>query len=228
MKFHFPYDPATGQPGDGSVPWINGDPAAGIEGSVPPAEAIADPMREIANVIDAVLGDGTEGSGQDGADLTQLLQAIRRFGVPTGMLMPFTGLNYPQGWLLCNRQEVSRATYADLFAHAQASGAYDATGAQETMYGPGSTAETFQLPDVRGRFIRALDLARGFDLGRPIGTFQQDELRSHTHTINTGGAQVLAEGANGASLYNPGAQSGATGGGETRPVNVAFPWLVKT
>lgn len=77
MEFRFPYDPATGLPGDGSTPWQNGDPQAGIDGAIPPAEAFNDPQREICNVIDHFLGDGTEGSGQDPDDLTQLLQSIQ-------------------------------------------------------------------------------------------------------------------------------------------------------
>lgn len=77
MEFRFPYDPATGLPGDGSTPWQNGDPQAGIDGAIPPAEAFNDPQREICNVIDHFLGDGTPGSGQDPDDLTQLLQSIQ-------------------------------------------------------------------------------------------------------------------------------------------------------
>lgn len=77
MEFRFPFDPATGLPGDGTDPWQNGDPSAGIDGSIPPAEAFNDPQREIVNVIDHYLGDGTEGSGQTAGDLTQLLQSIQ-------------------------------------------------------------------------------------------------------------------------------------------------------
>ena len=77
MEFRFPFDPATGLPGDGTDPWQNGDPSAGIDGSIPPAEAFNDPQREIVNVIDHYLGDGTEGSGQAAGDLTQLLQSIQ-------------------------------------------------------------------------------------------------------------------------------------------------------
>ncbi|MEM7746069.1 MAG: hypothetical protein AAF409_20435 [Pseudomonadota bacterium] len=76
MEFRFPYNPVTGQPGTAATPWTNGDPAAGIEGSIPPAEALNDPMREICHVIDRYLGDGNFGSGQDVADLQQLRKAI--------------------------------------------------------------------------------------------------------------------------------------------------------
>lgn len=77
MEFINPFDPATGGPGDGSVPWQNENLLVGQEGSNPPAEAFEHPMREITNVIDHYLGDGTEGSGQAAGDLTQLLQSIQ-------------------------------------------------------------------------------------------------------------------------------------------------------
>lgn len=77
MKFIYPFDPATGLPGDGSIPWTNGDLAAGVEGSIGPVECVSHSMSEICAVIDHYLGDGTPGSGQSAGDLTQLLQAIQ-------------------------------------------------------------------------------------------------------------------------------------------------------
>lgn len=77
MEYTYPYDPATGLPGDGSVPWQNGDPQAGIAGSIPPAEVFNALQSEVVAVIDHFLGDGTSGSGQQVGDLTQLLQSIQ-------------------------------------------------------------------------------------------------------------------------------------------------------
>ena len=57
---------------DTNASYINGNPAAGIEGSIPPAAAIEEPMREIVNVIqnsDLIPDDG---------DLQQLLKSVRR------------------------------------------------------------------------------------------------------------------------------------------------------
>ncbi len=51
-------------------PWTNGNPSTGTEASTVAAEAIDHPMSEITNAIDAA------GLSQDGADLTQLEQAI--------------------------------------------------------------------------------------------------------------------------------------------------------
>ena len=78
MEFrHPPHDPAVYGPGDGSVPWQNADPSIGQNGSRIPAEALSGPQSEIVQVIDQVLGDGSAGSGQNAADLTQLFQAFK-------------------------------------------------------------------------------------------------------------------------------------------------------
>lgn len=77
MEYIYPYDPATGLPGDGSVPWQNGDPQAGIIGAIPPAEVFVALQSEVVAVIDHYIGDGTPGSGQQAGNLTQLLQSIQ-------------------------------------------------------------------------------------------------------------------------------------------------------
>jgi len=57
-----------------------------------------------------------------------------------GMIQMFAGSTPPSGWLLCDGSEVSRVTYAELFA------------VIETTYGAGDGYNTFNLPDLRGRF----------------------------------------------------------------------------
>jgi hypothetical protein len=66
----------------------------------------------------------------------------------------------PPGFLICNGAIVSRIIYSELFA------------AMGTLYGPGDGYATFQLPDLRGEFIRGLDLGRGVDAGRALGSYQ--------------------------------------------------------
>lgn len=64
---------------------------------------------------------------------------------PTGALMPFAGSSAPSGWLLCFGQQVSRSTYAALFA------------VLGTAYGTGDGSTTFNLPDLRGRTVAGRD-----------------------------------------------------------------------
>jgi microcystin-dependent protein len=62
--------------------------------------------------------------------------------LPAGMIVPFAGDALPNGWHWCHGGELNRTTYQRLF---QAIG---------VAYGPGDSATTFNLPDLRGRFPR--------------------------------------------------------------------------
>ena len=79
---------------------------------------------------------------------------------PAGMISPFGNSTAPSGWLQCNGAAVSRTTYSDLFA------------AIGIVYGAGDGTTTFNVPEIRGEFVRAWDNARGVDSGRTIGSFQ--------------------------------------------------------
>lgn len=60
-------------------------------------------------------------------------------GIPVGAIMAFHDV--PAGWLQCNGAEVSRTTYAALFAKIG------------TKYGSGNGSTTFNLPNLHHKFI---------------------------------------------------------------------------
>lgn len=60
--------------------------------------------------------------------------------VPVGAIMPYAGATAPAGFLLCDGSEVPIATYNDLFT------------VIGTTYGSGQNPNTFNVPDLRGRF----------------------------------------------------------------------------
>jgi len=62
--------------------------------------------------------------------------------IPSGAVMPFAKTTAPSGWIVCDGAAVSRTTYANLFA------------AIGTLYGTGNNSTTFNLPDLRGYFVR--------------------------------------------------------------------------
>jgi phage-related tail fiber protein len=74
--------------------------------------------------------------------------------MPVGAILPFAGSSPPPGWLLCNGDEVSRSAYANLFA---VIGEY---------WGQGDDSTTFNIPDLRGRFLRGVDGGIGRDPDR--------------------------------------------------------------
>lgn len=112
-------------------------------------------------------------------DGKRLLDASDLLGmVPSGTVLYFAGQTAPAGWLKANGAAVSRTAYATLFA------------AIGTTYGAGDGRSTFNLPDLRGEFLRGWDDGRGVDAGRVFGLAQAHALQSHQH-----GLAVAADGA---------------------------------
>ncbi|MDH1976522.1 phage tail protein [Aliarcobacter butzleri] len=139
--------------------------------------------------------------------------------VSIGSIETFAGVaaKIPEGYLLCNGQEISRTAYKDLF---------DVIG---TTYGAGDGSTTFNVPDLRGEFIRGFDAGRGVDSGRILGSWQVDELKSHKHSYFFGGEGVSSSiGASHTSnIYSSYGNTAATGGIETRPRNIAMNYIIK-
>lgn len=113
---------------------------------------------------------------------------IGGIGIPVGTLLPYAGNNVPSGYLACDGSEVSRATYAALFA---------AIG--ETYKGPlaYTGVNTFRLPDLRGRFALGRDdmggtaanrvpsaNLNGTNSGSESVTLTTRNLPDHTHTLS--------------------------------------------
>lgn len=112
-----------------------------------------------------------------------------------------------------------------LSAAATATGAAVALVVSPWALGDGST--TFAIPDVRGEFVRGWDDGRGVDTGRVFGKFQADDLKNHTHSLPTGAPSVGVTPTTGTNAVGGVSTSGATGGAETRPRNVAFLHVIK-
>jgi microcystin-dependent protein len=134
---------------------------------------------------------------------------------PPGAVVHFARNTAPSGWLKANGAAISRTAYAALFA------------AIGTTFGAGDGGTTFNLPDLRGEFVRGWDDARGVDGGRGFGSAQADELKSHTHPIGITTSTSSGGGGNYYSGPNSTATSGATGGAETRPRNIALLACIK-
>ncbi|CUR80000.1 phage tail protein [Achromobacter xylosoxidans] len=155
------------------------------------------------------------------------------------MLAQFATLGTPDGWLHANGAAVSRTAYARLFA---VLGVY---------FGGGDGSTTFNLPDLRGMFLRGLDSGRGLDAGRTIGQVQYSANQWHTHGVSDPGHHhgiayqfpanmVDTDRGNTPSDFSidtpvqiatqvayTGIGINGAGEGEARPINVAFPIFIK-
>jgi len=140
----------------------------------------------------------------------------------SGMVCWFALSTAPTGFLSCDGSAVSRVTYASLFARIG------------TVHGAGDGATTFNLPDLRGEFIRGWDDGRGIDAGRVFGSSQSDEFKSHTHDMtfgDSGSVTGLIDVDDNSAADDPSPfthTTESTGGVETRPRNVALLACIKT
>lgn len=166
--------------------------------------------------------------------------ASRSADMKSGTVAFFAQAAAPTGWLACDGAAVSRATYAALFT------------AIGTTYGVGDGSTTFNLPDLRGEFIRGSDLGRGVDTGRVLGSAQNDNLPEHKHQVPLGvpngniymrdtpafgtGDTFTAQSTNGGNaadsssrtyILTDNVRSGSKSG-EVRPRNIALLPCIKT
>lgn len=109
-------------------------------------------------------------------------------GVPSGAVFCLAVSAVPADYLECNGQSVSRTTYAALFA------------VIGTTYG--GSGSSFNVPDLRGEFVRGWDHGRGADSGRSINDPQGSQYAQHNHAAGsldvenkslTGSATKIAE-----------------------------------
>ena len=90
---------------------------------------------------------------------------------PTGMVIWVAMSSAPTGFIKANGAAVSRTTYSALFA------------AIGTTFGAGDGSTTFNVPDLRGEFVRGWDDSRGVDSGRSFGSFQSWAIQNITGSI---------------------------------------------
>lgn len=90
---------------------------------------------------------------------------------PAGAIQFFAMETAPVGWLKANGAEISRTLYANLFA------------AIGTTFGSGDGKTTFNLPDLRGEFLRGWDDGRRLDKKRLMGSTQNQQILDHSHNM---------------------------------------------
>ena len=101
-------------------------------------------------------------------------KALKNSGV-VGTMQIYAGSDVPEGYLLCDGQEVSRTEYADLFATIG------------TTWGAGDGSTTFNVPDMREVApvgVGQSERTEGSHDVFTLGEFKDDQLQSHTHSIS--------------------------------------------
>ncbi|MGR2678738.1 tail fiber protein [Chromobacterium haemolyticum] len=103
--------------------------------------------------------------------------------IAPGSVVHFARSTPPTGWIAADGSAISRSTYANLFS------------AIGVTHGAGDGSTTFNVPDLRGVFLRGVDNGRNVDPGRTLGSWQNDAIRNITGSISTPGgvSQFLGE-----------------------------------
>ncbi|HHS9880604.1 TPA: phage tail protein [Klebsiella aerogenes] len=105
----------------------------------------------IPGLVSRIFCDGVNITDETMSTQTDLVGSVMGFAVNAA----------PAGWLAANGQAVSRNVYARLFSRIG------------TTWGAGDGSTTFNLPDLRGEFIRGWDNGRDVDSGRAFASRQK-------------------------------------------------------
>jgi phage-related tail fiber protein len=201
-----------------------------VSATVPGYEWYNNVQEELLAVIE---GQGLNASDTDRTQLRQAISKMIAIALPAGVIIHIAQSTAPSGYLKANGAAVSRTAYATLFA------------AIGTTFGVGDGSTTFNLPDLRGEFVRGWDDSRGLDTGRTFGSVQTDAMQGHYHnshysvgqSVGTGGntyAEYVTSGNNAGpitDIVRAAITDGANGtprtAAETRPHNVALLACIK-
>ena len=168
-----------------------------------------------ATSAEAINGTSTERRAWSPSRIKQMIELYSQ--APVATVIASASSSTPSGYLICNGAAVSRSTYSSLFS------------AIGTRFGSGNGSTTFNIPDLRGEFIRGWDDGRGVDSGRSLGSFQADQFKSHNHNYTatnfSGHITRLTGGADSATHGTRATTN--TGGNETRPRNIALRYYIK-
>ena len=220
------------QEGTSAVAWTSGDFFAN-QMTAGTASAFIQSVTAGVTSFNSRTGAVTLTSG----DVTAALgytPATSTAAVAPGAIVWFANSTPPAGYLECNGSLLSTTTYSALFG--------------QIGYTFGGSGLNFQIPDLRGQFVRGWDDGRSVDSGRAFGSTQLDQLQGHYHnwaitTSGTGGiSSGFASGGDNTIYGNPGVtgsqqhtsdpvNDGTNGtpriGTETRPTNVALLPVIK-
>ncbi|MGZ3272368.1 MAG: hypothetical protein ACXU8Z_01275, partial [Caulobacteraceae bacterium] len=210
----------------GAAGWFtDGDPTTGSPATIVPADWLNGVQGELINVIAGA------GLTPDKTSVTQLLTAIQTIAAavasppaPTGSVIYRAAASAPATWLIANGLTIGDAASGGTArANVDCLALFtllwtdftDAVLPIQTSGGAGSTRgasagadwaahKRITLPDLRGEFIRGIDLGRGIDAARVLGSEQLDDFKSHTHAIQVN---------NGTTGAGPKAQTASTSPG---------------
>ena len=140
---------------------------------------------------------------------------------PTGSIIMYGAATAPTGWLLCDGSAVSRTTYADLFAIIG------------TTFGVGNGSTTFNLPDLRDRFVVGAGTSYNNNDtgGEATHVLTIEEMPAHSHSIYIGPGNGTRSGTYHTESYYQQINTTSVGGGQPHnnlPPYIGLTFIIKT
>ena len=174
-------------------------------------------------------GDGSNLTGVTGSGIS----TVTVDAMPVGSIIAYSTTTPPEAYLYCDGSAYSTTTYSVLF---------EAVG-----YRYGGADNEFNVPDLRGMFMRGLDDGREYDpdTNRVVGSTQTDTFQGHWHDVTRVDGTAIKDGnysasGTGVGLVEMGAatikaRAAITDGTngtprtalETRPENIAVAYMIK-
>lgn len=161
-------------------------------------------------------------NGVNGTDAATVAQV--GLAVPPAVIVACANPNAPVGWLICNGASLSTTTYANLFG--------------QLGYSYGGSGSNFNIPDLRGNFIRGWDNGKGLDgtwgiqqtgtwfsSARPFGTNEYSVTGGHGHGIfDPGHGHSASQPAHNHNVFDSGHGHGAAAEDHTHslPTNIIY------
>ena len=101
---------------------------------------------------------------------------------PVGSIIPYGGTTVPDGWMICNGDQVSKTTYSELYA---------VIGDSFKGAKANPTSGNFYLPDLREVTLKGVGANYAYAIHNHesinnIGGFIEDRIQSHLHSAYTG------------------------------------------
>jgi microcystin-dependent protein len=136
--------------------------------------------------------------------------------MPPGTVLYYTSTTPPNGFLIADGSDYLKTDYPDLAV------------VLGTTFGTHANPLRFILPNLLGEFIRCLDMGAGKDIGRQLNNIEQmDMIRAHQHPDTTPTYVQDSTSGGDSHYYGTPGNSGAFGGAETRPRNMALVAIIK-
>ncbi len=181
-------------------------------------------------------------SAHKSAQASSLIQEVADALCPPGTIVAFGGPNIPSGWLLCDGRSLpaTDTNYSRLFA------------AIGTSWG--GAGSTFNIPDLRGMFLRGVNGVRmgayadpnipsrvapapGGNAANAVGSVQPGGLAPHNHPLDktiyvhyrsfSGASGSDWPLKNSGDVYSTATANNVTAASETRPNNAYIHYIIK-